>query len=139
MCANNLISEIATFIGTAEPQIFDVLVSKANNVERQIAHQKTTPKIQAAEKKNDPKKSVVKKGEIMTTFIKNDKKSDNNNNNQSRDERPRRLTLKERKQVKYYFDNNDVDSIFDELPTMEAVKLPEPKRAAEVLQVSSLA
>ena len=42
MCSNNLLPEIATFIRTAEPQSFDALVSKASNVERQIARQKST-------------------------------------------------------------------------------------------------
>ena len=40
ICSNNLLPEIATFIGTAEPQSFDALVSKASNVERQVAHKK---------------------------------------------------------------------------------------------------
>ena len=42
MCSNNLLPEIATFIGIVEPQSFDALVSKASNVERQIAQQKST-------------------------------------------------------------------------------------------------
>ena len=42
MCLNNLIAEIATFIGIAKPQSFDALVSKASNVERKIARQKST-------------------------------------------------------------------------------------------------
>ncbi|KAL4614682.1 hypothetical protein ACB092_07G071000 [Castanea dentata] len=42
MCSNNLLLEIATFIGTAEPHSFDALVSKASNVERQISRQKST-------------------------------------------------------------------------------------------------
>lgn len=140
MCANNLIPEIATFVGTAEPQTFDALVSKANNVERQIARQKTSHNAQAMEKKNGPKKSTVKKGETMATFIKSDKKNgnnsnnsnNNNNNNKGKDERPRRLSLKERKSVKYSFDDDDVDSIFDELLAAKVVKLPESKRPAEV-------
>ena len=37
MCSNNLLLEIAIFIGTAKPQSFDALVSKASNVERKIA------------------------------------------------------------------------------------------------------
>ena len=41
MCSNNLLPEIATFIGIAEPQSFDALVSKAKQ-ERQIARQKST-------------------------------------------------------------------------------------------------
>jgi len=43
MCANNLDPQIATYVGsTAEPQNFDALMSKASNVERQLARQKTT-------------------------------------------------------------------------------------------------
>ncbi|KAK9929105.1 hypothetical protein M0R45_026213 [Rubus argutus] len=83
MCANNLIPKNATFVGTAEPQTFDALVSKANNVEQQIARQKISQNVQATEKKNDPKKSTVKKGETMATFIKGDKKNGNNGNNRN--------------------------------------------------------
>ena len=42
MCANNLDPQIATYIGIAEPQNFDALVSKASNVERQLARQRNT-------------------------------------------------------------------------------------------------
>jgi len=42
MCANSLDPQIATYIGTAEPQNVDVLVSKAGNVERQLACQRNT-------------------------------------------------------------------------------------------------
>jgi len=34
MCANNLDPQIATYVGTTEPQNFDALVSKTSNVER---------------------------------------------------------------------------------------------------------
>jgi len=37
ICANNLDPQIATYIGTAESQNFDALVSKASSVERQLA------------------------------------------------------------------------------------------------------
>ena len=37
MCANNLDPQIATYVGTAEPQNFDALVSQASNVETQLA------------------------------------------------------------------------------------------------------
>ena len=42
MLFRSLLPEIATFIGIAEPQSFNALVSKASNVERQIAQQKST-------------------------------------------------------------------------------------------------
>ena len=42
MCVNNLDPQIATYVGTAEPQNFYALVSRASNVERQIARQKAT-------------------------------------------------------------------------------------------------
>ena len=38
MCANNLDPQIAIYIGSAEPQNVDALVSKASNVEKQLAH-----------------------------------------------------------------------------------------------------
>jgi len=42
ICANNLDPQIATHIGTADPQNFDALVSKASNEERQLARQRNT-------------------------------------------------------------------------------------------------
>lgn len=76
----------------------------------------------------------------MATFIKGERKNDNNksnsnsnnNNNKGRDDRPRRLSLKERKSVKYSFDDDDVDSIFDELLAAKTIKLPESKRPAKM-------
>jgi len=59
MCANNLDPQIATYIGTAEPQNFDALVSKASNVERQLARQKAT------QPKREEGKRPIKKGESM--------------------------------------------------------------------------
>ncbi|KAI5339499.1 hypothetical protein L3X38_018771 [Prunus dulcis] len=107
MCYNNLIPDIATFVATAEPQSFDALVSKASNVERQIARQKSaTQKIQFGEKKNDKKSA---KGESLATFVKTEKRNDKG---QSKDP-PKRLTLKERKEVKYSFNDEDVEEIFD--------------------------
>ena len=64
MCANNLDPEIATYIGIAEPQNFDALVSKASNVERQPACQKN------AQPRRGEGKSPIKKGESMGTFAK---------------------------------------------------------------------
>jgi len=37
MCANNLNPQIAIYVGTAEPQNLNALMSKASNVERQLA------------------------------------------------------------------------------------------------------
>ena len=141
MCANNLLLEIATYVGTAEPQTFDALVSKASNVERQVARQKSSAKIQVADKKSDSKKTVVKKGETMATFVRNERKNDTvqnnqrkndsvkskNDNNRVQSDRPRKLTLDERKNVTYSFDDEDVEVIFDELIASESIKLPESK------------
>ncbi|KAI5347415.1 hypothetical protein L3X38_015294 [Prunus dulcis] len=127
MCYNNLLLEIATFVATAEPQSFDALVPKASNVEIQIARQKTTTKIQIGEKKSEGKKTF-KKGESIATFVKTDKKNDRGKGK----EETRRLTLKERKEVKYTFDDEDVETILDELLAAKAIKLPEPKCPTEV-------
>ncbi|KAI5338767.1 hypothetical protein L3X38_018039 [Prunus dulcis] len=118
-------ADIATFVATAEPQSFDALVSKASNVERQIAHQKSaTQKIQFGEKKNDKKSA---KGESLATFVKTEKKSDKG---QSKDP-PKMLILKERKEVKYSFDDEDVEEIFDQRLASNGITLPESKRPAE--------
>lgn len=42
ICSNNLLPEIATFVIIAEPQTFDALISKACNVEWQVARQIVT-------------------------------------------------------------------------------------------------
>lgn len=42
MCSNNLNPDVAILVGTAEPQTFDALVSKASNVERQLARKNKT-------------------------------------------------------------------------------------------------
>ncbi|KAI5316645.1 hypothetical protein L3X38_036352 [Prunus dulcis] len=125
MCYNNLIPDIATFVATAEPQSFDALVSKASNVERQIVRQKSaTRKIQFGEKKNDKKSA---KGESLATFVKTEKRNDKG---QSKDP-PKKLTLKERKDVKYSFNDEDVEEIFDQLLASNSIALPESKRPAE--------
>ncbi|KAI5317216.1 hypothetical protein L3X38_036923 [Prunus dulcis] len=103
------------------------LVSKASNVEIQIARQKTTTKIQIGEKKNEGKKTF-KNGESMATFVKMDKKNDRGKGK----EETRRLTLNERKEVKYTFDDEDVETILYELLVAMAIKLPKPKRPAKV-------
>ena len=129
MCSNNLSPEIATFVGTAEPQTFDALVSKASNVERQIARQKSvTQKLRTSdERKIESNKKPTKKGESMATFV-NTKENNNGKNN----EQARRPSLKERKEVKYSFHDDDVEAIFKQLMKEKAIKLPEPKRPSEV-------
>ncbi|CAL9019532.1 unnamed protein product [Prunus brigantina] len=125
MCYNNHMPDVATFVVTAEPQSFDALVSKASNVERQIALQKSaTQKIQFGEKKNGKKSA---KGESLATFVKTKKK---NEKGQSKDP-PKRLTLKECKEVKYSFDDDDVEEIFDQLLASNAITLLELKHPAE--------
>jgi len=42
MCGKNLDPQIAIYVGTAEPKNFDTVVSKASNVERQLARQRST-------------------------------------------------------------------------------------------------
>ena len=113
MCANNLDPQVATYVGTAEPQNFDALVSKASNVERQLARQK------AIQPKREEIKRPNKKGESMATFVRASPKPINGGNlNKGKDkqkERARRLTLQERKEKKYPFDVDDAQGIFDEL------------------------
>jgi len=74
MCANNLNTQIATYMGIVEPQNFDTLVSKASNVERQLAHQKTT------QPRREEIKMPTKKGESMATFVRTSPKPTNNVN-----------------------------------------------------------
>ena len=45
-------------------------------MERQVARQKSSAKIQVADKKSDSKKTVVKKGETIATFVRNERKND---------------------------------------------------------------
>jgi len=130
MCANNLDPQIATYVGTAEPQNFDVLVFKASNVERQLARQK------AIQSKQEEIKRPNKKGESMATFVKaspNPTNYENFNNGKGKQkEGARRLTLQERKEKKYPFNDDDIQGIFDELMTAKALSLPELKRPAEI-------
>ncbi|KAM1083303.1 hypothetical protein ACFX19_022125 [Malus domestica] len=135
ICYNNLIPEIATFVGIAEPRTFDELVSKASNVEKQMSRKNVIGKmIQDLENKSDTKngdnKRMSKKGDSMATFVKVDKKSDNMKRKEET-KGTRRLSLKERKEVKYSFDDEDVGIIFDELLAAKMITLPEPKRPAE--------
>ncbi|XP_040372026.1 uncharacterized protein LOC121052108 [Rosa chinensis] len=123
MCSNNLLPEIATFVSTAEPQTFEALVSKASNVERQVARKKFMT--QRASFKDH---RVDNTDESLATFVKTDNKS----NTCKGREGSRKLTLKERKEVKYSFDDDDVEHIFGELINAQAIELPEPKRLGEV-------
>jgi len=74
MCANNLDPQIATYISIAKPQNFDALVSKASNVERQLARQKTT------QPKREEVKRPTKKGDSTATFVRTSPKPTNNGN-----------------------------------------------------------
>lgn len=58
----------------------------------------------------------------MITSVKNEKLKAK--------EASKQITLKERKDVKYYFFDDDVEEMFDELLASNALKLPEPKRLA---------
>ncbi|CAK9166813.1 unnamed protein product, partial [Ilex paraguariensis] len=78
MCSNNLLPKIATFVGMIEAQSFDALVSKACNVERQIARQRSLPqKSRMTEKKKFDNKKQIKKDEAMPTFVNVNKKKEN--------------------------------------------------------------
>ncbi|KAM1216036.1 hypothetical protein ACFX2J_012368 [Malus domestica] len=101
ICYNNLIPEIATFVGIAEPRTFDGLVYKASNVEKQMSQKNVIGKmIQDLEKKSDTKKGdnkrTPKKGDSMVTFVKVDKKNDNAKRKEET-KGMRRFSLKERK------------------------------------------
>ncbi|CAK9156384.1 unnamed protein product, partial [Ilex paraguariensis] len=104
---------IATFVGTEEPQSFDALASKASNVERQIARQKNVPqKSRMTQEKNFDSENPVNKKEAMPTFLKVDKKKGNDKRkeiSQKGKETSRNLSLKERKEVKYTFEDDDVE------------------------------
>jgi len=77
MCANNLDPQIATFIGTAEPQNFDALVSKMSNVERQLARQRNT------QPRREEAKRPIKKGESMAMFVKSSRPTNGENINKN--------------------------------------------------------
>ena len=133
MCSNNLLPEIATYIGTVEPQSFDALVSKANNVERQIARQKSTMQRGCnLEEKNTKGKKPRNNGEVMATFVNNGRQ------NGKGKEGLKNLTLEEKKKTKYSFHDDDVEGIFNELMKEKAIQLPEPKRPFEVDKIDDL-
>lgn len=123
MCSNNLLSEIITFVNTAEPQTFEALVSKERNVERQVARKKVMT--QKASFKDHETHSI---DESLATFVKTDTKS----NAFKGKEGLGKLTLKERNEVTYSFDDDDVEQIFDELYKAKAIELLKPKRTSEV-------
>ncbi|XP_061999350.1 uncharacterized protein LOC133716689 [Rosa rugosa] len=123
MCSNNLLPHIATFVSTAEPQTFEALVSKASNVERQVARKKIMT--QRASFKDH---RVDNTDESLATFVETDTKS----NKCKGKEGSRKFTLKERKEVKYSFDDDDVEQIFSELNKARVIEPPEPKRQSEV-------
>ena len=54
-----------------------------------------------------------------------------------RSEEGQRLTLQERKEKKYPFDDDDVQRIFDELMATKAISFPEPKRPTEVNMINN--
>ena len=124
MRANNLDPQIATYVSIVEPQNFDALVSKVSNVERQLARQK------AIQPKREEIKRPNKKGESMAAFVRASPKLTNGGNFNGKGkqkEGARRLTLHERKEKKYPFDDDDVQWIFDELMATKAISLLEPK------------
>ena len=129
MCSNNLLPEIATFIGIAEPQSFDALVSKASNVERQIARQKsTTQRGRNLEEKNIEGKKPRNNGEVMATFVNNGRQ------NGKGKEGSKKLTLEEKKKTKYSFHDDDVEGILNELMKEKAIQLPEPKDLLKLIR-----
>ena len=82
------------------------------------------------EEKKIENKKPLRKTETMATFVKNDK---NQNKGKAREE-SKKLTLKERKEVKYSFDDEDVEQIFDELLAAKTIKLPEPKSQMRLIR-----
>jgi len=94
MCANKLDPQIITHVGTTEPQNIDALMSKANNMERQLAHEKAT------QPKREGGKRPIKKEESMATFIKTNSKPPNgknfNNGKGNQKEGVQQLTLSKR-------------------------------------------
>ncbi|KAH7853729.1 hypothetical protein Vadar_006024 [Vaccinium darrowii] len=128
MCSNNLDPDIAIHLGTAEPQTFDELVSKASNVERQISRQNNlgqkTKKIH-----NESTKMLEQKEESLATFVHANGKKANRSNKGKKAKR--RSSLKEKKDAKYSF-HDDVEAIFKELLKEQAIILPKPKRPFEV-------
>jgi len=134
MCTNNLLPDLAVHVGSAEPLSFDALVSKACNVERQLARRPvSTPKVET-------KRQPAKKKEAMTTTVKVGQSKEKSSqkrekvvpNTNQKKEPVRRPTLEERQSKTYSFDNDDVQGIFDQLMASGSLILPEPKRPNQV-------
>ena len=77
MCANNLDPQIDTYIGIAEPQNFDALISKVSNVERQLACQRN------AQPRKEEGTRPIKKGESKATFVKSSRPTNGGNINKN--------------------------------------------------------
>ncbi|KAL6284489.1 hypothetical protein ACE6H2_015419 [Prunus campanulata] len=131
MCSSNLLPEIATFVSTVEPETFDALVSVSDNIERQVTRKKSFTQTVHFEIKGTDNDEEEEE-ESMATFAKCNKKFKNGKGK----ERPRKFTYKERKEVKYTFDIDDVEQILTELLMVNAIKLPKPKRPYEVDKTS---
>ncbi|KAH7861295.1 hypothetical protein Vadar_024293 [Vaccinium darrowii] len=120
--------DIAIHMGTAEPQTFDELVSKASNVKRQISRQNNSGQ-KTKIFHNESTKMLEQKGESLAIFVHWRKKGNCSN----RDKKAkRRSSLKEKKDAKYSFHDGDVEAIFKELLKEKAIILPKPKRPFEV-------
>lgn len=132
MSSNNLDPDIAIHLGTAEPQTFDELVSKASNVKRQISRQNNsgqkTKKIH-----NESTKMLEQKEESLATFVHANGKKGNRSNKGKKAKR--RSSLKEKKDAKYSFHDDDVEAIFKELLKEKAIILPKPKRPFELTRL----
>ena len=74
MCAKDLDPQIATYVGTAEPQNLDALMPKASNEERQLARQRTT------QSKREEIKRPNKKGDSIATLVRTSPKPTNGGN-----------------------------------------------------------
>ena len=72
----------------------------------------------------------------MATFVRTPNKAPNGSNPKPQGKGARepykKLTLQERKEKKYPFDDDDVQGIFEELMSSNLLVLPEPKRPNEV-------
>ena len=75
-------------------------------------------------------KKPQKKGEAMATFVNNGRQ------NGKGKEGLKKLTLEEKKKIKYSFHDDDVEGIFNELMKEKAIQLPEPKRPSEVDKIN---
>ncbi|CAK9133612.1 unnamed protein product [Ilex paraguariensis] len=92
------------------------------------------------EKKFDNKKQTMK-DEAMPTFFNVNKKKENGKGKEvpkNGKETSRNPSLKERKEVKYTFKDDDVEEIFNSLLKAKAIKLPEPMQLYEVNKTDDL-